>query len=102
MVTSIHNAMTNMAYSMQYDHGIHNANQEHGMRNANNNITCTMRCEMAYTMLNGFKPNVGRPQPCQNRGHNTKTKAPKDKACMHNALANQLGLRAQLSRVLKE
>ena len=36
------NAMTIMAYSMQYDHGILNANLEHGMRNANNNITSTI------------------------------------------------------------
>ena len=72
---------------------MHNANGR-GIHNAMNH--------MAYTMHDGLKPKWIGPSHVQISGHNTKIKAPKGKACMHNVLANQVGQRAQLSRVLKE
>ena len=57
---------------------------------------------MAYTKHNGLKPKWVDLSHVQISVHNDETKAQKGKASIHNAMAHQQGLRAQLSRVLKE
>ncbi|KAF5931512.1 hypothetical protein HYC85_027683 [Camellia sinensis] len=57
---------------------------------------------MQSNMLNGLKPRWTDLSHTQISGHYDEIKAPKTHTSMYNAMAYQQGLKAQLSKVLKE